>query len=114
MSNVTPFPSQRAMAGQTGFDRLELQRIMNLYGRMVSAGHWRDYAIDLGGDAAIFSAFRRAAERPEYRIEKRPALRHRQGMWALVGEAGNILKRGADLQGILAPVERRLLKIIID
>ncbi|HEX7741263.1 MAG TPA: DUF2794 domain-containing protein [Sphingobium sp.] len=114
MSNVTPFPSQRAMAAQTGFDRLELQRIMNLYGRMVSAGHWRDYAIDLGGDAAIFSAFRRAAERPEYRIEKRPALRHRQGMWALVGEAGNILKRGGDLQGILAPVERRLLKIIID
>ncbi|HEX7875613.1 MAG TPA: DUF2794 domain-containing protein [Sphingobium sp.] len=114
MSNVTPFPSQRVMAGQTGFDRLELQRIMDLYGRMVSAGHWRDYAIDLGGDAAIFSAFRRAAERPEYRIEKRPALRHRQGMWALVGEAGNILKRGADLHGILAPVERRLLKIITD
>lgn len=114
MSNVTPFPSHAAMAGQTGFDRLELQRIMDLYGRMVSAGHWRDYAIDLGSEAAVFSAFRRSAERPEYRIEKRPSLRHRQGMWALVGEAGNILKRGAELQGILAPVERRLLKIVRD
>lgn len=114
MTNVTPFPSQYALAGQTGFDRLELQRIMDLYGRMVSAGHWRDYAIDLGREAAIFSAFRRAAERPEYRIEKRPALRHRQGMWLLVGEAGNILRRGAELQGILAPVERRLLKIVGD
>lgn len=113
MSNVTPFPSQAA-AGQTGFDRIELQRIMDLYGRMVSAGHWRDYAIDLGRDAAIFSAFRRSAERPEYRIEKWPALRHRQGMWALVGEAGNILKRGSELQGVLAPVERRLLKIVRD
>ncbi|HKY83128.1 MAG TPA: DUF2794 domain-containing protein [Sphingobium sp.] len=114
MTNVTPFPSHAALAGQTGFDRLELQRIMDLYGRMVSAGHWRDYAIDLGHDAAIFSAFRRSAERPEYRIEKRPALRHRQGMWALVGEAGTILKRGTELQGILAPVERRLLKIVGD
>lgn len=114
MSNVTPFPSHASAAGQTGFDRLELQRIMDLYGRMVSAGHWRDYAIDLGRDAAIFSAFRRATERPEYRIEKRPALRHRQGMWALIGEAGSILKRGTDLQGILAPVERRLLKIVKD
>lgn len=117
MSNVTPFPSQSGPqsakgAGQTGFDRLELQRIMDLYGRMVAAGHWRDYAIDLGREAAIFSAFRRAAERPEFRIEKRPELRHRQGMWALIGEAGNVLKRGAELQGILAPVERRLLKIV--
>ena len=114
MTNVTPFPLPGAEARQTGFDRLELQRIMDLYGRMVSAGHWRDYAIDLGREAAIFSAFRRSAEHPEYRIEKRPALRHRQGMWALVGEAGNILKRGAELQGILAPVERRLLKIVGD
>src|SRR3546814_10268913 len=76
MSNVTPFPSQSAQGakgpvGQTGFDRLELQRIMDLYGRMVAAGHWRDYAIDLGREAAIFSAFRRSAERPEFRIDKR-------------------------------------------
>ncbi|ASY43161.1 MAG: DUF2794 domain-containing protein [Sphingobium sp.] len=110
MSNVTPFP--KGGAGQVGFDRQELQRIMDLYGRMVSAGHWRDYAMDMGREAAIFSAFRRAAERPEYRIEKRPALRNRQGMWALVGEAGNILKRGQDLQNILAPVERKLLRIV--
>ena len=114
MNNVTPFPPQASSARQIGFDRIELQRIMDLYGRMVSAGHWRDYAIDLGREAAIFSAFRRSAERPEYRIEKRPALRHRQGMWALVGEAGHILKRGSQLQGILAPVERRLLKIVED
>lgn len=79
---------------------------------MVAAGNWRDYAIDLGRDAAIFSAFRRAAERPEYRIEKRPELRHRQGMWALVGEGGTILKRGHELVPLLAPVERKLLKIV--
>src|SRR3546814_13422524 len=67
---------------------------------------------DLDADAAVFSAFRRAAERPEIRIEKRPQLRHRQGMWALVGEAGIILKRGHDLANVLAPLERRLLKLV--
>lgn len=111
MGIVTPFPNA-GCPSQVGFERRELNRILDLYGRMVAAGHWRDYAIDLGRDAAIFSAFRRAAERPEFRIEKRPALRMRQGMWALIGEHGTILKRGADLGPVLAPVERRLLKIV--
>ncbi|MBB5984887.1 DUF2794 domain-containing protein [Sphingobium lignivorans] len=115
MSNITPFPRKQAGGpAQTGFDRIELSRIMDLYGRMVSAGHWRDYAIDLTRDVAIFSAFRRTAERPEFRIEKRPALRHRQGMWALIGEAGAVLRRGHDLAGVLAPVERRLVKLVED
>ncbi|MET0249538.1 MAG: DUF2794 domain-containing protein [Sphingobium sp.] len=114
MSNVTPFPHGRDHQGQVTLERQELQRIMDLYGRMVAAGHWRDYALDMGREAAIFSAFRRTAERPEYRIEKRPALRNRQGMWALAGEAGNILKRGHELAGILAPVERKLLRIVED
>ena len=109
--NVTPFPTP-ASPLQIGFDRLELTRILDLYGRMVAAGHWRDYAIELGREAAVFAAFRRTAERPEYRIEKRPALRNRQGMWALIGEGGHILKRGHELGPVLAPVERKLLKIV--
>lgn len=112
MNNVTPFPSVRSAPSQTGFERMELMRIMDLYGRMVSAGKWRDYAIDLNRDVAIFSAFRRSAERPEYRVEKRPALRHRQGMWALIGEGGAVLRRGHELANILAPVERRLMKVV--
>jgi hypothetical protein len=107
---VVPFPTRRET--QVGFERAEMTRILDLYGRMVAAGHWRDYAIDLGREAAVFSAFRRTAERPEIRIEKRPALRQRQGMWALVGEAGAILKRGHELGPVLAPVERRLMKLV--
>ena len=110
---IVPFPHARA-AAQVAFDRPELLRILDLYGRMVAAGHWRDYAMDFHRDAAIFSAFRRAAERPEYRIEKRPALRNRQGMWALVSEAGAILKRGDELSNVLAPVERKLMKLVAD
>ena len=107
-----PFPVGGRAPLQIGFDRAELTRILDLYGRMVSAGHWRDYAIELGRDAAVFAAFRRAAERPEYRIEKRPALRGRQGMWALVGEHGAVVKRGHELAPVLAPVERRLMKLV--
>ena len=109
MGSVAPFPSRPL---QVAFDRAELSRILDVYGRMVAAGHWRDYAIDLGRDAATFSAFRRAAERPELRIEKRPALRNRQGEWALFGESGIVIKRGHDLAPVLAPVERRLMKLV--
>ncbi len=112
MGSVTPFPSPQGRPSQIGFDRIELTRILDLYGRMVAAGHWRDYAIELGRDAAVFAAFRRTAERPEFRIEKRPDLRQRQGMWALIGEHGAVLKRGHELGPVLAPVERRLMKIV--
>ncbi|WP_425229405.1 DUF2794 domain-containing protein [Sphingomonas sp.] len=111
MGIVTPFP-QPGRATQIGFERIELTRILDLYGRMVAAGQWRDYAIELGRDAAVFAAFRRAAERPEFRIEKRPGLRGKQGMWALIGEAGQVVKRGHELGPVLAPVERRLMKLV--
>lgn len=110
MGEVTPFPVRGG--AQTVFDRNELTRILDLYGRMVAAGHWRDYAITLDSEVAVFSAFRRAAERPEMRIEKRPALRQRQGIWALVSEAGVVLRRGHELGPILAPIERRLMKLV--
>lgn len=109
---VTPFPLHAVRPAQVGFTREELQRILDLYGRMVSAGEWRDYAMDFDREAAVFSAFRRAAERPIARIEKRPALRAKQGMWSLVGEAGQVLKRGHELPGVLSPLERKLLKIV--
>lgn len=109
---IIAFPHTRQM--QIGFDRAELLRILDLYGRMVAAGEWRDYAMDFGKDAASFSAFRRTAERPQARIEKRPALRGKQGMWTLFGEGGQVLKRGHELAGVLSPIERRLVKIVAE
>ncbi len=109
---VLPFPPRAPQ--QVAFTRVELVRILDLYGRMVAAGQWRDYAMDFARDMASFSAFRRAAERPQMRVEKRPSLRNRQGMWALFGEHGQVLKRGHELAGVLAPMERRLLKTVED
>jgi hypothetical protein len=110
MDNVLPFPG--ASSPQIGFTRAELSRIIDLYGRMVAAGLWRDYAVEFGRDQAAFWAFRRTAERPEYRIEKKPSLRNRQGMWALVNEAGTVIRRGDELGPVLAPLERRLIKAV--
>ena len=113
MGTVTPFPHQPKPSIQVGFDRAELSRIVDLYGRMVAAGLWKDYAIEFTPDSAAFWAFRRTAERPEYKIEKRPALHNRQGMWTLIGEHGAVLRRGHELGPVLAPIERRLLKLVV-
>ena len=113
MSNVIPLPASTHISPpQTVFDRHELNAILGVYGRMVAAGLWRDYALDHGRDAATFSAFRRAADRPEVQVVKVPALRTKQGMYALIGEAGAVLKRGHELTSILAPLERKLMRVI--
>ncbi len=114
MSIVHPFPGTFDRKAVTAFDRAELQRILDLYGRMVAAGHWKDYAMSFAPDLASFAAFRRAAERPEVRIEKRPSLGRKQGAWVLIGEQGAVLKRGQELQGVLAPLERRLIRLVAD
>jgi hypothetical protein len=79
---------------------------------MVAAGQWRDYALRIDPDVAVFAAYRRHSERPEIRIEKRPALRLKQGAFALVSEHGVVLRRGHDLGGLLAPLERRLMRLV--
>lgn len=107
---IVAFPAR--VPSQVGFERAELSRILDLYGRMVSAGEWRDYAMNFGRDAALFAAFRRHAEVPQMRLEKRPALRAKQGMWTLFGEHGQVLKRGHELANVLAPIERRLVKVV--
>ena len=79
---------------------------------MVAAGHWRDYALRIHPEVAIFAAYRRHSERPEVRIEKRPSLRVKQGAFALLGEHGQVLKRGHDLVTVMAPLERRLMRLV--
>jgi len=89
-----------------GFNRQELRQILDLYGRRVAAGEWRDYAIDFGRDKAVFSVFRRASEVPLYRIEKCPKLARRQGAYSVVAATGLILKRGNELSRVLGVLEK--------
>jgi len=94
------------------FQKPELTIILSLYGRMVASGEWRDYGISSLKEVAVFSIFRRTAENPIYRIEKRPKLRNRQGQYAVVGMDGQILKRGHDLKSVLGILERKLIKLV--
>ena len=108
----TPFPASRRIPEQVSFDRKELGMILGLYGRMVAAGEWRDYGISALRDCAVFSVFRRTAERPMYRIEKHPRLRLKQGQYSVIGMDGQILKRGNDLKTVLRVLERKLIRVV--
>lgn len=105
-------PIPVAAAEVVAFDRRELGVIMSLYGRMVAAGEWRDYGLSFLREVAVFSVFRRAAENPLYRIEKRPRLRGAQGMYAVIGMDGQILRRGHDLPTVLRVLERKLIRAL--
>ncbi|TCR60342.1 DUF2794 domain-containing protein [Bosea sp. BK604] len=104
---VVAFPGPSKPATVT-FDRRELSELLNLYGRMVAAGEWRDYAIDFLKDKAQFSVYRRSSEVPLYRIVKDPALAKRQGAYSVVATTGLILKRGPDLARVLRVLEKPL------
>lgn len=92
----------------TSFDRFELTAILDLYGRKVASGVWRDYAIDLLRDKAVFSVYRKASEYPLYRIEKDLRLARRQGAYSVIAAGGLIMKRGHDLRRVLSVLEDRL------
>jgi hypothetical protein len=96
-----------APGNQVTFDRRELNRILGLYGRMVAAGEWRDYAIDFLKDKAVFSVFRRSSEVPIYRIEKNPKLARRQGAYSVVSATGLIVRRGHELERVLRALDKR-------
>jgi hypothetical protein len=95
-----------APANEVTFSRRELDRILGLYGRMVAAGEWRDYAIDFLKDRAVFSVFRRSSEMPIYRIEKNPRLARRQGAYSVISATGHILRRGHELDRVLSAIDR--------
>jgi len=102
----------RITAAPIHFNRPELTAIMALYGRMVAAGEWRDYAIDSLRDRAVFSIFRHASEMPLYRVEKIPALLHRQGQYQVLAPGNQILKRGKDLSAVLKVFDTRRFRVI--
>lgn len=112
MSLLPPIPFPGPQPAQVSFHRTELSPILSIYGRMVAAGEWRDYGISCLREVAVFSIFRRAAENPLYRIEKRPALRLRQGQYAVIGAEGQVLRRGNDLAQVLKALEPKRLRVV--
>ena len=105
-------PARATPFSQVTFSRRELRRILDLYGRKVAAGEWRDYAIDFFRDRAVFSVFRRASEVPLYRIEKHPKLERRQGAYSVISATGLIVRRGHELERVLRAIDRSQLAVV--
>ena len=103
---------QPPAASQVTFNRRELDRILDLYGRKVAAGEWRDYAIDFLKDRAVFSVFRRTSEVPLYRIEKNPKLERRQGTYSVISATGHIVRRGHELERVLRAIDKSQLALV--
>lgn len=103
-------PRPPRVSPAVSFDRKELTRILNLYGRKVAEGEWRDYAMDFLKDRALFSVYKRASERPLFVIEKNPRLRARQGQYLVLGQDGRVLKRGHELDNVLRVLELAVVK----
>lgn len=115
-SNIINLPpritsSNEGKPSQTAFNRQELAQILSVYGRMVSAGHWKDYAMDFLADRAIFSVYRKASEHALYQIIKTPALRQKQGQFSVIAPGGLILKRGHDLQAVLKVFDKKKFQL---
>jgi hypothetical protein len=105
-------PVRSVPLNQVTFNRRELNRILDLYGRKVAAGEWRDYAIDFLKDRAVFSVFRRTSEVPLYRIEKDPKLAQRQGAYSVISASGHILRRGHELERVLRAIDKSSLSLV--
>ncbi len=115
-AEIIPFPF--SPAGSSGaarkipeivtFNRREMMLLLGVYGRKVAAGEWRDYALDMLGDCAYFSIFRRSSERPHYVVEKNPRLRTRQGQFTLTNAEGRVLRRGHELEQVLRVFDAEL------
>lgn len=114
---ILSFPAQKRQAPRrVHFSKHEFYCILQVYGRMVAAGIWRDYAIGSTGEAGsgtvAFSVFHRTSEYPAYRIIKEPRLARRQGAWAVIGRQGRILKRSNSLENILRVFDGKALRLV--
>ncbi|MEM0985460.1 MAG: DUF2794 domain-containing protein [Pseudomonadota bacterium] len=110
MSNISSI--RNSPSEKVAFHRMELNLILNVYGRLVRVGEARDYAIGMHPDRAIFAMYRRAAEQPTWRVEKVPALANRQGAYAVFGSAGQVLRRGRELKAVLRVFEKRRFEVV--
>lgn len=110
MSNISSI--RKSTTEKIAFHRIEMNEILNVYGRLVRVGEARDYAIGMHPDRAIFAIYRRAAEQPTWRVEKVPALANRQGAYAVYGAAGQVLRRGRELRTVLRVFDKRRFDVV--
>ena len=94
------------------FSKDELNLILSLYGKGVSSGKWKDYAIDSSNDATIFSIYRHASEMPLFKIIKSHNNKRVDERWLIKSTSGQILKRNKNLTHLLNFFKQKKLQLI--
>lgn len=111
MGTVAPFKTPQPDP-RVAFQKREMSRILDVYGRLVMSGQAKDYGIGMYKDQAVFAIYHRHAENPTWTILKTPKLANAQGAYAVTGAQGQVLKRGKDLQTVLKVFDARRFEVI--
>jgi hypothetical protein len=83
------------------FIKKELQTILNLYGKMVSNGSWKDYGVSISPREISFDIYQRASEKPIYKILKNLKPKNYNEKFCIKDKHGNILEKSNDLLNLI-------------
>jgi len=97
---------------QNFFSKEELNLILSVYGKGISSGKWKDYAIDSSIKETIFSIYKHASEMPIYRIIKNHKSRRTDERWTIKSTSGQIIKRNKNLSYLLNYFKEKDFRLI--
>ena len=83
------------------FIKKELQTILNLYGKMVSNGTWKDYGVSIGPKEISFDIYQRASEKPIYTILKNLKPKNSDEKFCIKDKHGSILEKSSNLLNLI-------------
>ena len=92
------------------FEKNELKIILDLYAKMVSAGSWKDYGLNISSRQVSFSVFKNAAENALYKICKNFKPNNKNLKYLITDTNGKILKNSFDLSILLKNTNWKKLK----
>ena len=101
---------QKKIEEKQFFEKNELKIILDLYAKMVSAGSWKDYGLNISSRQVSFSIFKNAAENALYKICKNFKPNNKNLKYLITDSAGNVLKNSFDLEILLKNINWKNLK----
>ena len=92
------------------FERNELKVILDLYAKMVSAGSWKDYGLNISSRQVSFSVFKNAAENALYKICKNFKPSNKNLKYLITDSNGKVFKNSSELKILLKNANWKNLK----
>ncbi len=89
------------------FNRSELDLILQMYGKKVIAGEFRDYTLDFSPERASFSCIIKYGRIPDYHVVKWRKGMNSIGRFGIVSRVGKIIRCGSKLSYVLNILENR-------